>query len=212
MAREKEREVLKKDLEDEEAEAGEIQITPIHAKEESNIEDLDKRLGELKESLDSMREMTGKIGGLEDKMGELSSIYEAFISKYTPQEEGRRPLTEGEEVEVVDEVKETTLILEWLDYLLEKLPKKGAARLLDYYLRIGWIDNALYDKGLNMLFGIKSASKRQDDPSNWRLTCHEHIRCILFISGIRGKEINSSKLKALMFKAEAIWKEGELGL
>jgi len=219
MAREREKEKEKKRKKSEplwgegelkEAGEGEVEITPIHAKEESEIEELKRRLDDTQEALTSIKEVGDKMGGLEDKMGELSSIYEAFISKYTPLEEIRKPLLEVEEGDLED-VKQSVILLGWAEYLLEKLSRKNIVRLLDYYRGVGWIDDELYERTLSALFGVESPPGTENI-ENWRLSVEDHVKSLLFLSTIKGKEINRNKIRALLLRAETLWKEGEFGV
>ena len=103
------------------------------------------------------------------------------------------------------------ITLEWMKCLLEKMSRKGVARLLDYYLGIRWLDDDLYSRALSMLYGVESPLETESI-DDWRLSIEEHVRSLFFISAIKGKEMNRNKIRALLFKAENLWKEGELGI
>jgi archaellum component FlaD/FlaE len=188
----------------------------ISKREEGNIEDLDKRLGELKESLDSMKEMTGKIGSLEDKMGELSSIYEAFISKYTPLESEKREglLEEGEEKKEVKELslEDDLMVLEWVDYLLGVMPRDEVGKRLSYFLDIGWLDEKLFEKALTLLHGLRDFSETDAEERRWKMIADDYVRSLMFLESLRGKPLDPNKLRAALFKARTVWREEDLEL
>jgi len=217
MAREREKEKGKKRKkseplwgEGELKEAGEVEITPVESKDESEIEELKRRLDNTQEALTSIKEVGDKMGGVEDKMGELSSIYEAFISKYTPLEAERREGILETGGERTFSVEEDLMILEWIDYLLEIMPRDEVGKRLSYLLGVGWLDEALFERAINFLHGLKDFSEEPAIEEKWRTSANAYVKSLLFIESIKGRPVNISKVRAAIFKAKAIWKEENL--
>ena len=184
----------------------------IQSAKDTEIDDLEMKMGQLQETLGSFKEVMGKIGGLEDKMGELSSIYEAFISRYSPLEsEKREGLLETEEGGKQSFSPEDDLmVLEWVDYLLEVLPREEVGKRLSYFLEIGWLDEELYERALNLLHGLVDFTEGRFEGEKWKMMSGDYVRSLLFLESLRGKPLDINRVRAVLFKAKNTYKEENL--
>jgi archaellum component FlaD/FlaE len=99
---------------------------------------------------------------------------------------------EVEELEETDSWDESDLrsaewALRWTQFLIDKVSKEGLEKTLDYYRNLGWIDETLIDRVLEIARGTTGPVRK--DPGKkptWRMGAEDHVRSLEFIRRIKG--------------------------
>jgi archaellum component FlaC len=76
-------------------------------------------------------------------------------------------------------------ILRWTKFLIDKVGKEGLERTLDYYVDLGWIDENLIEKVLEIARGTVSPKVPEGRKATWRMDAEDHVKSLDFIRRIR---------------------------
>ncbi len=123
-------------------------------------------------------------GKMDDEGGETGreNVFSDLSEIFDEEEE----LEEAEEFTGPDLLSEEW-ILRWTQFLIDKVGKEGLERTLDYYLDLGWIDEDVIDKVLEIARGTTSPKRK--DPTKkatWRMDAEDHVKSLDFIRRIKG--------------------------
>ncbi len=78
--------------------------------------------------------------------------------------------------------------LRWTQFLIDKVGKEGLEMTLDYYRDLGWIDEGIIDKVMDISRGtVGPPRKREEGKVRWRMNAEDHVKTLEFIRNIRGK-------------------------
>ncbi|UCE81046.1 MAG: hypothetical protein JSV94_01010 [Methanobacteriota archaeon] len=111
------------------------------------------------------------------------------------------------------------LVMRWIEFLFERVPRDRISLVLDYYVDVGWISEDVkseimsYARGemqdVNKYMEYEEAREEvfKDLPTpdaatykkveDWRLTADDHLKSLLFIQKIAGFEIDKDRLNSL---------------
>lgn len=114
------------------------------------------------------------------------------------------------------------LLMRWIEFLFERVKRDKITLLLDYYVDIGWISKEVkseimaYARGeiqdVTKYFPEEEIEAEIETPAgtikapkpkiykkveDWRLSAEDHLKSLLFIMKIAGKEVNKDKLNSL---------------
>jgi len=92
---------------------------------------------------------------------------------------------------MLEELTDTTIETQrkWLKFLVERVGHNNLPRLLNYYIRIGWIS----EPAAQTLLEITRGEKRYKG-SSWTLSAQEQRISRLYIEKLKGREIEDSLL------------------
>ena len=77
--------------------------------------------------------------------------------------------------------------LRWTQFLIEKVSKEGLERTLDYYKDLGWIDEDIIERILDIARGTTGPVRKDPNKrSSWRMDAEDHVRSLEFIRRIKG--------------------------
>ena len=85
------------------------------------------------------------------------------------------------------------ILLKWVEFLLETVGHQNLPEVLDYYVDIGWISEKVTMKLLAYASGMVAPRGRARE----KLSTKDHLRSLLFIEKLRGKDFDQSKLTRL---------------
>ena len=112
--------------------------------------------------------------------------YYANAQQVAPQnfeEEGGQ----GVRLSYLDTRPETSIILlNWIEFLMEKVGRNNLFDVLEYYMEIGWISEDVSSKMMAYASGIDYFVER---PS-WKLLPEDHTKSLLFIEQLRGRKVD----------------------
>jgi TolA-binding protein len=79
-------------------------------------------------------------------------------------------------------------LLRWTQFLLEKVGREGLEKALDYYKDLGWIDEEMIERVLEMARGTTAPVQAHDGKrSSWRMDPEDHMRSLEHIKRITGR-------------------------
>ena len=97
-------------------------------------------------------------------------------------------------LKLLDNRAETSIILlNWIEFLLEKVGRNNLADVLEYYIDIGWISEEVSAKMLAYANGIDYYVERP----TWKLLPEDHTKSLLFIEQLKGKKLDKTMLSKL---------------
>ncbi|MFH1470935.1 MAG: FlaD/FlaE family flagellar protein [Candidatus Micrarchaeota archaeon] len=85
------------------------------------------------------------------------------------------------------------ILLKWVEFLLETVGHQNIPEVLDYYVDIGWISEKVTMKLLAYASGMVAPRGRSKE----KLSTKDHLRSLLFIEKLRGRDFDQSKLTRL---------------
>jgi flagellar protein FlaD len=89
----------------------------------------------------------------------------------------------------LDNRPETSIILlNWIEFLMEKVGRNNLMDVLDYYVEIGWISEEVSTKMLTYADGIDYYVEKP----TWKLLPEDHTKSLMFIEQLRGNKIDKS--------------------
>ena len=92
-------------------------------------------------------------------------------------------------LEIINNNPETSIVLlNWVEFLMEKVGRNNLMDVLDYYTEIGWIGDSVCGKILAYASGIDY----YDEKPTWKLMPRDHTKSLMFIERLGGKKIDQS--------------------
>lgn len=111
-----------------------------------------------------------------------SASTQQAVPQYFEEENGQ-----GVRLLFLDNRPETSIILlNWIEFLMEKVGRNNLFDVLEYYMEIGWISEEVSSKMMAYASGIDYFVER---PS-WKLLPEDHTKSLLFIEQLRGRKVD----------------------
>ncbi|MCS3924572.1 FlaD/FlaE family flagellar protein [Methanosalsum natronophilum] len=85
------------------------------------------------------------------------------------------------------------VLLNWIEFLIEKVGRNNLMDALDYYIDIGWISE---DVRLEILAYARGIDYNIEKPT-WKLLPEDHTKSLLFIERLSGRKIDKNVLGTL---------------
>jgi flagellar protein FlaD len=155
---------------------------------------------------------------LDQKLQELEAIQmaAAAIPSVTPLPVSPAEMrTANEKAQYNDDVKlryidnkaETSIILlNWIEFLLEKVGRNNMSEILEYYIDIGWISEEVYEKMIAYANGIDYYVERP----TWKLLPDDHTKSLIFIEQLKGRKLDKAMLSKLERDVEKVIRTNEI--
>lgn len=161
---------------------------------ETNMEELKKTVDSNALNQDALVE---KVAGqvLEHIRGKsgISSVPRA-AQVVGPPQESRYSEDHGVKLVSLDNRPETSIILlNWIQFLMEKVGRNNLIDILEYYVDIGWISEEVSSEMLDYASGIDYYVERP----TWKLLPEDHTRSLLFIEQLRGRKLDKNLISRL---------------
>ncbi len=107
----------------------------------------------------------------------------------------------------LDNKAETSIILlNWIEFLLEKVGRNNLSEVLEYYIDIGWISEEVCEKMLAYANGIDYYVERP----TWKLLPDDHTKSLMFIEQLKGRKLDKSMLSKLERDVEKVIRTNEI--
>ncbi len=120
---------------------------------------------------------------------------------------GSRYNDENIKLQYLDNKAETSIILlNWIEFLLEKVGRNNLSEVLEYYIDIGWISEEVCEKMIAYANGIDYYVERP----TWKLLPDDHTRSLMFIEQLKGKKLDKSMLSKLERDVEKVIRTNEV--
>jgi flagellar protein FlaD len=110
----------------------------------------------------------------------------------------------------------TVLVMRWIEFMFERVKRDRISLLLDYYKDVGWISDDIKSQVMGYARGeIQDVLAYEEEDittepfqtntvpvdykkvNDWRLSAEDHLKSLLFIMKIAGKEVNKDHLNSL---------------
>jgi len=189
---------------------------------EGNFEHLVNKIDSIKpsgndENLEELRnEFIDKFKEFEDKLDEINSNNEIQTERgvfdnpdyqsTTPEQITIKPqsvLTSNNlpMLENINNNPETSIVLlNWVEFLMEKVGRNNLMDVLEYYTEIGWIGDDVSGKILAYASGIDY----YDEKPTWKLMPLDHTKSLMFIERLTGKKIDRSAFHKIEREIEKV--------
>ena len=115
--------------------------------------------------------------------------------------------SDGVKLASLDNRAETSIILlNWIEFLLEKVGRNNLAEILEYYIEIGWISEDVCSKMITYANGIDYYVERP----TWKLLPEDHTKSLMFIEQLSGKKFDKNMFSRLERDAERVIRGNEI--
>ena len=94
---------------------------------------------------------------------------------------------------VGSDASSVVILLNWIEFLMERVGRNHLMDALDYYVDIGWISEDVRSEIMTYARGIDYYVEK----STWRLLPEDHTRSLLFIERLCGRKIDKNMLGTL---------------
>ncbi len=156
---------------------------------------------------------------LDQKLQELEAIQMASaaipagsplpVSPTTARTEAEKQQYYDENVKLqsFDNRAETSIILlNWIEFLLEKVGRNNLTEVLEYYIDIGWISEEVCEKMIAYANGIDYYVERP----TWKLLPDDHTKSLMFIEQLKGRKLDKTMLSKLERDVEKVIRANEI--
>jgi len=159
---------------------------------------------------------------LDQKLQELEAIQMAAATvpaaaDVTPSQVSRTSVSTASEkqqyydenvkLQSIDNRAETSIILlNWIEFLLEKVGRNNLSEVLEYYIDIGWISEEVCEKMIAYANGIDYYVERP----TWKLLPDDHTKSLMFIEQLKGKKLDKTMLSKLERDVEKVIRTNEM--
>lgn len=124
-----------------------------------------------------------------------------------PAAEKQQYYDENVKLQTIDNRAETSIILlNWIEFLLEKVGRNNMSEVLEYYIDIGWISEDVCEKMIAYANGIDYYVERP----TWKLLPDDHTKSLMFIEQLKGKKLDKSMLSKLERDVEKVIRTNEI--
>ncbi|MCX9081777.1 MAG: hypothetical protein OIN83_06235 [Candidatus Methanoperedens sp.] len=114
---------------------------------------------------------------------------------------------ENIKLQYLDNKAETSIILlNWIEFLLEKVGRNNLSEVLEYYIDIGWISEEVCEKMLAYANGIDYYVERP----TWKLLPDDHTKSLMFIEQLKGRKLDKTMLSKLERDVEKVIRTNEI--
>lgn len=113
----------------------------------------------------------------------------------------------GPRLAALDNRPETSIILlNWLEFLMEKVGRNNLMDVLEYYIDIGWISEEVSSKMMDYANGIDYYVERP----TWKLLPEDHTKSLMFIEQLLGRKIDKNLFSKLERDVNKIVRSSEI--
>jgi flagellar protein FlaD len=110
-------------------------------------------------------------------------------------------------LQLIDNKAETSIILlNWIEFLLEKVGRNNLSEVLEYYIDIGWISEDVCEKMIAYANGIDYYVERP----TWKLLPDDHTKSLMFIEQLKGRKLDKTMLSKLERDVEKVIRTNEI--
>ncbi|MEA1864085.1 MAG: FlaD/FlaE family flagellar protein [Euryarchaeota archaeon] len=191
--------------------------TSVSDETKAQLQSIDARFEVLAEAIDEMR---GEIGNSTSE--EIEAIVVAKIEEMMPEGVPAEAISDDDpdrgdssdlvpitvndngipgeimdnfaRLEHLDKSPMTAVVLlNWIEFLMERVGRNNLMDALDYYVDIEWIGEAVRDEMLAYARGIDYYVEKP----TWRILPEDHTKSLIFIERLRGHKIDRNMLSTL---------------
>ena len=173
----------------------------------SSSEQLSARTDTLDQNIIDMADVTSNISSRIDELEKRPVAKVMDTSEVTLSDEGSEE-EEGNNVAVIpkklaipmvrlESIKadptSVVVLLNWIEFLMERVGRNNLMDALDYYVDIGWISEDVMSEIMAYARGIDYYVEKP----TWRLLPEDHTKSLLFIERLSGRKIDRNMLSSI---------------
>lgn len=180
----------------------------------SRTEELFSRTGTLDQNIVDLAETTANISSrldmLENKSPSTSNVAMVETAPFVD-EENERVAQDGVAMDGIAAVSNkvsvpmvrlesikgdptsVVVLLNWIEFLMERVGRNNLMDALDYYMDIGWISEDVMSEIMAYARGIDYYVEKP----TWRLLPEDHTKSLLFIERLSGRKIDRNMLSSI---------------
>ena len=184
-----------------------IDSTPLH--QEDMIKNVAEQVMErIKPMIDQIKPMIEQqVQQTAAQTASLSTAPDNVDTTGTTDSPGPRYNDENVKLQYLDNKAETSIILlNWIEFLLEKVGRNNLSEVLEYYIDIGWISEEVCEKMIAYANGIDYYVERP----TWKLLPDDHTKSLMFIEQLKGKKLDKSMLSKVERDVEKVIRTNEV--
>lgn len=181
---------------------------------ENNLEELKKTVGSTGLNEDALVEkVTGQVL---DRIKPTGQVPKSVVSppsqkpQASTQKHEEAPQygeNQGVKLPFLDNSPESSIILlNWIQFLMEKVGRNNLPDILEYYVDIGWISEEVNSVMMDYVGGIDYYVERP----TWKLLPDDHTKSLMFIEQLRGKKIDKNMISRLKRDLDKIIRSSEI--
>ncbi|MEA1984538.1 MAG: FlaD/FlaE family flagellar protein [Euryarchaeota archaeon] len=171
-----------------------------------NIDALSSRVGEMETNVVELAETTNNISS---RVEEMETVDPTTTNKEVQPVRGvtqEEPIRAGQYEERNDDhapmlglssIKKNPMkviiLLNWIEFLMERVGRNNLVDALDYYVDIGWISEEVQSEIMTYARGIDYYVEKP----TWRLLPEDHTKSLLFIEKLCGRKIDRNMLSSI---------------
>lgn len=170
----------------------------------SNTESLYSRTDVLDQNIVDLAETTASI------TARLEKLEKGLVSKSTARDESSDKEETEDDAGTEESPKKVTIpmvrlecikadptsvvvLLNWIEFLMERVGRNNLMDALDYYVDIGWISEDVMSEIMAYARGIDYYVEKP----TWRLLPEDHTKSLLFIERLSGRKIDRNMLSSI---------------
>ncbi len=173
---------------------------------ESEVKDLRVEMDRISYLVRSLEGLKNTMKDMETTVSELSGLYDLISANINPfidipplqrkrdiepeedeEVEEFKPVSEifGDEEEWGRDLESEEVILKWALFLVERVGKEGLESVLDYYVDLEWIDEALQDRIMGVARGMSFPPVHgEGKKASWKMDADDHVESLGYIKRI----------------------------
>ncbi len=162
---------------------------------DQNIVDLAETTANISSRLDTLENKTSLSNdriivenelSIDDEDGNVAENEVAVVSNKVSIPVVRLESIKGDPTSVV-------VLLNWIEFLMERVGRNNLMDALDYYMDIGWISEGVMSEIMAYARGIDYYVEKP----TWRLLPEDHTKSLLFIERLSGRKIDRNMLSSI---------------
>ncbi|CAD7774898.1 Archaeal flagella protein [Candidatus Methanoperedenaceae archaeon GB37] len=135
------------------------------------------------------REVAGEAALKEEcEDGEYGECEDSSAERDEPVGEKRSKKSSYRLTRIDNRPESAIILLNWIEFLMEKVGRNNLMEILDYYVEIKWISEKVSIQMMSYADGIDYYVEKP----TWKLLPEDHIKSLMFIEQLRGKKIDKN--------------------
>ncbi len=135
------------------------------------------------------REVAGEAALKEEcEDGEYGECEDSSAERDEPVGEKRSEKSSYRLTRIDNRPESAIILLNWIEFLMEKVGRNNLMEILDYYVEIKWISEKVSIQMMSYADGIDYYVEKP----TWKLLPEDHIKSLMFIEQLRGKKIDKN--------------------
>jgi flagellar protein FlaD len=159
-------------------------LEKIRTEFRDKFKDFENKLYEIHSNIKSNNEMQTEMGVFDNPDYQSTAAQQITIKPQSELISNNLPMLQN----INNNPETSVVLLNWVEFLMEKVGRNNLMDVLDYYTEIGWIGEGVSSKILAYASGIDY----YDEKPTWKLMPQDHTKSLMFIERLTGKKIDRS--------------------